>query len=617
MSPLARLPSLADYTAALSAHGVRADTLVVDEKGTLCRSAQERTNPRSGLTLLQSAEQPEIVVETMLSRGAQGEVWLAEQPALRRHVAVKIPRASKDGTLDPERVQGLLVEARVSGRLEHPNIVPIHIVGADADGTPLLVMKRVEGATWRELLAKQRDLDRDVDVFIAVCRALAFAHAHGVAHCDVKPANVMVGVHDDVYLVDWGVAVGFGDAAPADVPHAKDVKDVFGTPKYLAPEMALPTGAIDGRTDVYLCGAVLFELINGAPLHKGKSTEAVLHAAHVADVPAFVDDAPEELVAVCKRAIARDPAERFQSADALRVALEAYRDHKTARALCVAADERLVLLRATPFGGVDDDVRAQRLFSECRFGYEMALSSWPESQRARDSLDACIGTMARREVVRGNLASARALLADLHVDDAALAADVDALAEKLRAAESNRVALENFAHQQDIHVAERERGGVVFGAGLAWLATMVVLHLLDRRAIFRASPSIFAAFMAAFAAVLIAIAAFRPSVRSTERSRSLWFFYTATAGGLALLHTLAWRSGLDVGVSLSMGHVLYSVTATGITVQEPRLFPVIPVCWCVVIALVIAPTQALLVSGVGGFLMLAVGAWVITRPRKA
>lgn len=610
-----RLPSLADYTAALSAHGVRADTLVVDEKGTLCRSAQERTNPRSGLTPLQSAEQPEIVVETLLSRGAQGEVWLAEQPALRRRVAVKIPRASKDGTLDPERVQGLLVEARVSGRLEHPNIVPIHIVGADADGTPLLVMKRVEGATWRELLAARRDLDRDVDVLIAVCRALAFAHAHGVAHCDVKPANVMVGVHDDVYLVDWGVAVGFGDDAPKDVPHAKDVKDVFGTPKYLAPEMALPTGAIDARTDVYLCGAVLFELINGAPLHKGKSTEAVLHAAHVADIPAFVDDAPEELVAVCKRAIARDPAERFQSADALRVALEGYRDHKTARALCVAADERLVLLRGTPFGNVDDDVRAQRLFSECRFGYEMALSSWPESQRARDSLDACIGTMARREVVRGNLASARALLADLHVDDAALAADIDALAEKLRAADESRRALEAFAHEQNFRVAERERGWAAFGSGLAWLVTMIALEALDRHGIFRASPSIFAAFMGVFALVLIAVAVLRPDVRSTERSTSLWISFAATAGGLAMLHTLAWRGGLGVGVSLAMGHVLYAVTATGLMIQEPRLRRATVVTWLVVVALIIAPEHAVLVSGVGGFLMLAAAAWAITRDR--
>ena len=271
------LANLDDFTAVLTQH-VESSTLTANEKGTLGHQTQAPSQRRA-LTRLSGEGDSEIVLRELLSRGGQGAVYLAEQTSLQRLVAVKVA-TGKDGSTDERRAASLLVEARVSGRLEHPNIVPVHIVGTGDDGQPLLVMKRVEGQTWRKLINAGRDLERDVRILLDVCKALALAHSHGIAHCDVKPGNVMVGVAGDVYLVDWGVAVGFGDNAPADIPVAKDIKTVFGTPKYLAPEMALPQGSIDQRTDIYVCGAVLHELVTGTALHQGTVTEALLHAAH-------------------------------------------------------------------------------------------------------------------------------------------------------------------------------------------------------------------------------------------------------------------------------------------------------------------------------------------------
>jgi len=626
------LPDVEGFTATLRQRGVEPDAIVVDARGTIARAqaagtspagegtpgsrpsssssssssstSPSSTSPSSGgsrrrLPLVAASPQAsEIVVTGTLKRGGMGEVLLARQTSLGRDVAVKV---QKRGV--PERDEDLVVEARIAGNLEHPNIVPVHVLGADVDGRPMLVMKRVEGESWRELLKAGRDLDRDLRILLEVGQALEFAHSRGVAHCDVKPTNVMVGRFGEVYLVDWGIAVGFGDCAIPDVPHADTLHGVFGTPKYLAPEMALPGGRIDQRSDVFIVGAVLYELVAGRPLREGKKVEALLHQAHVAEPPSFPDDVDAEMQAICGRALAREPEARFQTMGELREALLTWQQHGAARVLIEEGRAQAQLLTDAIAGGASErDVRS--LFDRCRFAFQTALRQWPDAGVARLGLDDATAQMVLWEVGRGELSSAQALLATLSSPAAALREAVEGLAATQRERARAIDELERLATQQDRHVAEQERAHFVFGSGLAWLATMVGLDVATGRGLFITGPGVFAVFMGLFAATLVVAGLAAPGLRRTDASRGMWLTMIACVVGLATTHGIGWRLGLDAATMLPFGHVVLAVTAAQLAAHDRRLWPAAIMAGLIVPALLLAPARVLTISGVGGFLIL-------------
>jgi serine/threonine protein kinase len=156
----------------------------------------------------------EIEILRTLGEGGMGQVFLARQHSLDRQVAVKAIKPSQVG----EYAQlAMLHEARIAGALEHPNVVPIHSLSQDADGLPLLVMKRIDGTSWKDLLKNPRHpywlkepqerLQQNIEILMQVCNALHFAHTKGVLHRDIKPENVMLGNFGEIYLLDWGIAV--------------------------------------------------------------------------------------------------------------------------------------------------------------------------------------------------------------------------------------------------------------------------------------------------------------------------------------------------------------------------------------------------------------------------
>ena len=204
----------------------------------------------------------DLEVRGVIGEGGMGRVLVARQHSIDRDVAIKTIR---DGA--PETVHAaLLAEGRITGRLEHPSIVPVHALGLDEAGRPALVMKRVEGTSWLALLRdpahpgwegwKGDPRDRllgHLELLAAICNALHFAHSRGFVHRDVKPENVLVGGFGDVYLADWGVATRIG---------TRD-ENLCGTPACMAPEM-VTGGVVDERTDVYLLGAALHEVLTGS-----------------------------------------------------------------------------------------------------------------------------------------------------------------------------------------------------------------------------------------------------------------------------------------------------------------------------------------------------------------
>ncbi len=178
----------------------------------------------------------------VLGEGGMGIVRLGTQRSLERAVALK---SLKDGLETPNARLKLLREAWITGKLEHPNIVPVHDLGIDERGEPRIVLKRIEGASWDTLAKDAAEVKRLFDasdlvewnlrVLLEVARALHFAHVRGIVHRDLKPENVMIGSFGEVYVVDWGLAVALEDDGSGRFPLALDATELAGTPSYMAP----------------------------------------------------------------------------------------------------------------------------------------------------------------------------------------------------------------------------------------------------------------------------------------------------------------------------------------------------------------------------------------------
>jgi hypothetical protein len=288
-----------------------------------------------------------------LGTGGMGDVHLFRDSVIGRDIAIKTMRAGADVDADARFVR----EARVQGQLEHPAIVPVYDVGRDMEGAAYFAMKRVRGLTLEQIVSGLRDADADVvhrytrrrllGAFSSVCLAIEFAHSRGVLHRDLKPSNVMLGDFGEVYVLDWGVAKVRGAAesaehvvsptrgsAPSLVqadsdPAAKTAAGVaMGTPGYMAPEQ-VSGDPLDERCDVYALGAVLFELLALEPLHRGATLRELYGASlRGSDARASMRERgagiPPELDAICVKATAHDPRDRYASARKLQEAVERY-----------------------------------------------------------------------------------------------------------------------------------------------------------------------------------------------------------------------------------------------------------------------------------------------------
>ena len=348
-----------------------------------------------------------------IGRGGMGEVLEARQVAMQRVVAVKRPRRTDD-------TAALLLEAVATGRLEHPGIVPVHLLAVAADRTPFFVMKRIEGRPWSELL-DTRPLAEHLETLLRVCDAVAFAHRNGVVHRDIKPSNVMIGTFGEVYLVDWGLAAA---TRPDPVLPSADHLPVGGTPAYMAPEMA-KAGRIGPWSDIYLLGAILCELLTGRPPHGGRSIADALAHASEGTLPALEGVSPD-LATVCLRAMAPEPLERFASVQDFRAELQLSVRHRGALELHERTLKRLVALeRGDPAAG---------LATECRFGFEEVRRQWPEFAPAKDGLRRTVIAEVQIALASNAVHSARTLLAQLEAPPPELLARVEAaeLADRAR-----------------------------------------------------------------------------------------------------------------------------------------------------------------------------------------
>jgi hypothetical protein len=420
-----------------------------------------------------------LLLGEVLGEGGRGIVRVAVQTAMSRTVAVKEVRPA---LRSPGPVLELLQEAWIAGRLEHPNIIPVYDIARAEDGSPLIVLKRIEGEPWSTLLANSeqacerlgcsRDdlLEAHLGILIAVCNAIHYAHHRRILHLDLKPENIMIGSHGEVYVVDWGVAGALEDET-GRLPLVAKRKGIVGTPSYMAPEMAIGDGTLlDERTDVYLLGAMLHELLAGSPPHGGETIMAVLFAV-VHGQPTLPATAPAELAEICGRAMAREKSERFDSAEQLRAALQGFLRHRGSIRLTEQAEARLGELEATL--ALPEAGRGQELFAQVRFGFEQALASWPDNARAQAGLLRGFTCMVEHELEHGDVQIAGGLAAQIEGLPPNLLARLGVALDKRRASLDE---LEQLRRDQDPRIGQRTRAFVVVVLGVCW----TVLPLVDR-----------------------------------------------------------------------------------------------------------------------------------------
>lgn len=292
-----------------------------------------------------------FALESELGRGAMGTVWRAVDPLIGRPVAIKVVDAAHFAA-DPEAREQFLHEARAAGRLSHPNIVTIFDAGIEGDEA-YLVMEVIEGRSLRDMIASGDALPAFTiaDIGAQIAEALDYAHAHGVVHRDVKPANIMLTASGLVKITDFGVA-RLEDAVRTRTGVVR------GSPRYMAPEQVL--GAeIDGRADLFALGVVLYEVITGtAPFGAGGGDLVALMKQIVNDEPpppsALNRNAPRIFDTIVGRALRKWPAERYARGAELVNELRHY------KALNRSLDPHDVATLILPAGGPIDAPRARQ-----------------------------------------------------------------------------------------------------------------------------------------------------------------------------------------------------------------------------------------------------------------
>ena len=247
-------------------------------------------------------------VEGEVARGGLGRILRVHDRKLDRTLAVKLlVHGGREAAARFAR------EATVTARLQHPSIVPVHETGVWPTGEPFYSMKLISGHTLHEAIARAATLRDRLALLphvVAVAEAIAYAHAQGVIHRDLKPANILVGPFGETVVIDWGLA---HDRLQEEIGQPGDV---VGTPAFMPPEQA-SGGTVDEQVDVYAIGAVLYQLLTGAPPYSGsRSTEilARVRAERPAPLSLHEPRVPEDLAAIVDKAMARDPRDRYASA---------------------------------------------------------------------------------------------------------------------------------------------------------------------------------------------------------------------------------------------------------------------------------------------------------------
>jgi eukaryotic-like serine/threonine-protein kinase len=505
----------------------------------------------------------------------------------------------RKGVGDPDAAIRILREAWVTGALEHPNVVPVHDLGIDKDGSPIIVMKRIEGREWMDLMHDAKEVTRrfgttdqlewNLRTLASVCNAIHFANSRGILHRDLKPENVMIGEFGEVYVLDWGIAVSLREDPSGRLPHVSQATEIAGTPHYMAPEMLLgDPSKLSPRTDVYLLGAMLYEIFAERPPHEGATLREMLSDI-LLSAPRFGPGFPPEAKKICARAMSREPEGRYASAEELRIAIEDYLRHRGSRRLAHDAKQSLSRLKAAMSSELAIEEREERelaiahLLGECRFGYHAAISAWPDNEVARKGLDEALLLVVDYELARGDGAAAATLLRDVKSPPPEIAGRVEA-AIRARAVEDERLRKVDEDHDPRVGLRTRSFLGIAFGIGWTVATVLGGLRYTTGANVSYFSAAVFPSMFFLGLGLLSFVWA-RQTLRRTLLNRRI----SGTVGVFMVMQTVMGIGGWLLGLPWQMMHILFTclwaITYALVAVWGEKWFA-LPAVTCIVSFLV-------------------------------
>ncbi len=472
-----------------------------------------------------------------LGEGGMGVVSLAEQTALRRLVAVKQPKRG-----DQSAYGRVLDEAFIMARMEHPNVVPAYSLGRHQDGQPILVMKRVEGTSWEDVISGaaqvpgggEADLAWHLRVLLQICNALRFAHARKVVHRDIKPENVMIGEFGEVYLLDWGVALSMDARAGEGIPTVHTSRGIAGTPAFMAPEMTIDDAlGIDERTDTYLLGANLHMLITGSPPHHGRSLLEVFMKAYQSVPQDYDEDVASELVEIMHKAMSREKKDRYQTVGAFAAAVDSYLEHRASFSLSDAAAE--VLEKA-----VKAEDGTNNLLLEAEFGFRHALAIWDQNDAAKRGLQSTLEARIRSCLANDEAVAARMAMDQLLWPNDELRGSIEALESDLKERAERVDYLEAFERNLDLRTGTRARQRAVILMGIGFTLLCFWQVWTTRPGQPESPPAeLLQVFWRVSIIAVIGVGLFWKKLTSNLANKRLVAFFASALGGILLLRFAA------------------------------------------------------------------------------
>lgn len=405
-----------------------------------------------------------------IGAGGYGSIWYGVQNTLKRRVAMKSLKADDSTSPQFDKLSRLFrQEAITTAYLQHPNIVPVYDLVTDKINRPIVVMKLVEGRQWHRVLTEDFDtktplefLEIHLPVLISVAQAVAFAHSKGIIHRDLKPSQVMIGNFGEVQLMDWGLAMAARDnddqiyCDPAIIvdAHSPLIRPIMpaGTPGYMAPEQTLrDINKLGPWTDVYLLGAILYELLTGYRPHiaDAKEDPMALARANKIEKPESCNnerDIPAQLSQLAMKCMSTKPQNRLESASDFAQQLKDYLIRAGRRG------ESMALVTDVANSVIHDEHTYANLQTSLE-KLDRALAHWPDNHMAPYLRSQVLATFARKALENHDLKLAR-----FQMDRMENAFDRENIARDLRAAEEefdSSARREAGAKQQAL--AERER----------------------------------------------------------------------------------------------------------------------------------------------------------------
>ncbi len=409
-------------------------------------------------------------IGSKIGEGGMGVVFDANQAALDRTVAIKMLKTENRTEAQRDK---FLAEAMLTGSLQHPNIIALHDLAIDQQGNLFYSMKKINGEPWSKTI-HAKSLEENLEIFLRICNAIAFAHSRNVIHRDIKPGNVMLGEFGEVLLMDWGLAVSLPTERKLE---SHEFPGLGGTPAYMAPELARGEfEKLGPESDVYLLGAILYEIITGSPPHVGESVvDVLLKAANNEILPTKKRG---ELLTISIQAMAGEPNYRFSSAMDLRTTIRSFQTHSQSMGLTRRA--KRLAKRAHQNTDYNMFIIAISTFQE-------AIDIWAENKKAINGLVLTRKYYTEAAINNGDLDLAASILEGNDSIDRVDGDYAESLSRKISQLKEDRVSKEKqrerkirdldkwvnaFNGSPDLVAISRLRDGLIYEVNEAFIKTL-------------------------------------------------------------------------------------------------------------------------------------------------